>query len=144
MEKGIQINQLLLERESCLSEVFDLEQQISIVLGQRYPFDPPVDLPSMQKRKKTRKEKPKKTNPIRLRELDPATEYAYRIVYTEPEAVREELHIDPRALTLLLTTELPHLHVQFIETVAIDENKNLIPGERLYTAPSCKTSVPTQ
>lgn len=140
MEKNIQINQLLLEREGCLSEVFDLEQQISAVLGQPYPLDIPVDLPSKKKRKKVRKKKPKKTPPIRLRELDLATEYAYRIVYTDPEGVREELHTDPRALTLLLTTDLPELLVQYIETVSIDQNKNLVPNERLYTAPPVSTS----
>jgi hypothetical protein len=132
MEKTIQINQLLLERENCLSELFDLEQQISITLGQRYPFEIPVELPSMKKRKKTRAKKAKKKALIRLRELDLATEYAFRIVYTDQEVERVELHTDQRALALLLNTDLPHIQVKLVETVTQDENKALVSVEKLF------------
>lgn len=136
MEKTIQINQLLLERESCLSDVFDLEQQIAIVLGQRYPLDFPVDLPSAKKRKKKRAQKQKKAAPIRLRELNVASEYAYRIVYTDQDVQHEELHTDPRALALLLNNDLPHIRVETIDTVTRDENQTLTPVENLYFAPA--------
>ncbi len=133
MEKTIQINQLLLERETCLSEVYDLEQQISIVLGQRYPLDAPPGLPSLQKRKKPRAKKKETVSPIRLRELDLAREYAYRIVYTDQDVRHEELHVDPRALALLLNTDLPHIRVQRIDTVARDkENQAFSSVETLY------------
>jgi len=132
MEKTIQINQLLLERETCLSDVFDLEQQISIVLGQRYPLDLPVDLPSAKKRKKKRAQKQKEAGPIRLRELDLASEYAYRIVYTDQDVPHEELHTDPRALVLLLNNDLPSIRVETIETVTRDENQTLTPVETLF------------
>lgn len=135
MEKPIQINQLLLERETCLSEVFDLEQQISIVLGQRYPLTLPIDLPSAQKRKKKRAQKQQKATPIRLRELNLANEYAYRIIYTDQEIPHEELHTDPRALALLLNNDLPHIRVERIDTVTLDENQTLIPVETLYSTP---------
>ena len=146
MEKTIQINQLLLERETCLSEVFDLEQQISIVLGQRYPLTLPVDLPSAQKRKMKRTKKQKKAAPIRLRELNLASEYAYRIIYTDLEVRHEELHTDPRALALLLNTDLPHIRVETIDTVTRDENQTLVSVETLYSTPlehSASDSDPT-
>jgi hypothetical protein len=135
VEKTIQINQLLLERETCLSEVFSLEQQISIVLGQRYPLDLPVDLPSLQTRKRKRAVKNEAAAPIRLRELNSAHEYAYRIVYTDQDVRHEELHTDPRALALLLNTDLPRIRVETIDAVALGEDGALTPVETLFRSP---------
>lgn len=136
MEKTIQINQLLLERETCLSDVYELEQQIAVVLGERYPFDMPVELPSAQKRKRKRAKKKKKAAAIRLRALDVASEYAYRIVYTDTGVQREELHTDPRALALLLNTDLPHIQVHTIDTVARSEDGTLSSVEILFPVPA--------
>ena len=136
MDKTIQINQLLLERETCLSDVYDIEQQIAVVLGERYPFDMPVDLPSAQKRKRKRAKKKKAAAPIRLRALDLASEYAYRIVYIDADTRHEELHTDPRALALLLNTDLPHIQVQSIDTVARSEDGTLSSVETLFPVPA--------
>jgi hypothetical protein len=131
MEKPIQINQLLLEREEVLSELFDLELQISMTLGQHYPFDLPRPLPSLQKRKPVRPRKPAQPMPFRLRDLDEETETAYRIFYRDQDTNRQELHTDPHALHLLLDIPLPHIAVQRIETVSIQDGK-ITPLATLY------------
>ena len=117
MNQTIQINQLLMEREDRLVELFDLERQINSVFGEPYPLAPPANLPSLQKRKKPRRKAAAKTAPLRLRKLDAETEKAYRITYLENGTEVTEIHIDPRPLALLLNTALPNLIVQRIETV---------------------------
>ncbi len=128
MQKQIQINQLLMEREDRLVEVFELERQISIVLGGAlYPLELPVDLPSCQKCKKVKRKKAETAaaaTPFRLRKLDPETETAYRITYCQNETETVEIHTDPRPLALLLNTPLPNLNVLRIETLnAKNENE---------------------
>ncbi len=123
MNKTIQINQLLMEREDCLVDVFDLERQINTILGEPYPLAPPVDLPSLQKRKKPkRKAAKKKAALLRVRKLDPETEAAYRIEYQQNEKSCIEIHTDSRPLALLLNTKLPTLTIQRIETVQATDN----------------------
>jgi hypothetical protein len=137
MDKTIQINQLLLERESYLSEIFELEQQMAVVLGERFPLELPVDLPSQQKRKQKRAGKKQNTAAqIRLRELDLANEYAYRMIYTDHDVRHEELHLDPKALALLLNNDLPYICVESIETVARAEDGTITPVETLFPDPA--------
>lgn len=132
MKKEIQINRLLLEREASLCDLYEIEQLISITLGQRYPFDVPVELPSMKTRKKAQAKKQAKAKAaIRLRALAP-DEYAYRLVYTDADTQLEELHTDPKALALLLNTELPGISIQRVETVALNKDKTLTSVEMLF------------
>jgi hypothetical protein len=121
MSSTIQINQLLMEREDRLVELFDLERQITAILGQPYPLAPPADLPSLQKRKKARKQPATRTTArIRLRKLDPDRETAYRITYLENSTEKIEIHFDARPLALLINTPLPNLEVLRVETVQPD------------------------
>ncbi|VGO21312.1 hypothetical protein [Pontiella sulfatireligans] len=118
MNNIIQINQLLMEREDRLVEVFDLERQINAVLGQPFPLTPPDGLPSRQKRKKPkRKAASQKAATVRLRKLDEDTEDAYRIIYLDGETEKTEIHTDPKPLATLANTALPNITVQRIETV---------------------------
>lgn len=122
MNNTIQINQLLMEREDRLVELFDLERQIHSALGEPYPLAPPDGLPSRQKRKKPRRKATAKTAPLRLRKLNPEKEAAYRITYLENGTEKTELHTDPKPLALLANTALPDLVIQRIETVQLTES----------------------
>ncbi len=139
MQKTIHINQLLIEREDHLVEIFELERQIGIVLGgASYPLEAPADLPSQQKRKKAKRKKPvaaKKPSVLRLRKLDPETESAYRVVYLQNDEEKTEIHTDPRPLALLANTPLPHVQVQLIETVQFAEENQWSAVETLFEAP---------
>jgi hypothetical protein len=137
MQKQVQINQLLMEREDHLVEVFELERQIGIVLGgaAAYPFALPVDLPSCRKCKKVKRKKvgTAETNTaFRLRKLDPETESAYRITYFENETEKVEIHPDPRPLALLVNTPLLHLSVLCIETVQAERENGWAVVETLF------------
>ncbi|WP_372808606.1 hypothetical protein [Pontiella sp.] len=119
MSNQIQINQQLMEREDRLVEVFELERQINAILGgDPFPLAPPDGLPSLQKRKKpARKAAAPAAAPLRLRKLDLESESAYRIVYRDGELEKTEIHLDPKPLTALASTPLPHIDVLRIETV---------------------------
>jgi hypothetical protein len=124
MNKTIQINQLLIEREDALIALHDIEQQINDLLGQPYPFDLPPALPSRQSRKTASRANSRGAAPLRLRKLDPDTETAYRICYTDQQSTKTEIHTDARPLSLLLNTPLPHITIHRIETVrAADDNQ---------------------
>lgn len=133
MKNLIQINQLLMEREDCLVEVFDLERQINAVLGgEPYPLAPPSELPSRQKRKKpARKAASRAAAAVRIRKLDEVTESAYRIVYQDGETEKTEIHTDPRPLTVLANTALPNITILRIETVQADDAGDVVPVEVL-------------
>ena len=139
MQRTIQINQLLMEREDHLVEIFELERQIGIVLGgASHPLEAPMDLPSKQKRKKAKRKKaaaPKSPPPLRLRKLDPDTESAYRISYLQNGEEKSEIHTDPRPLVLLANTPLPHVQVQRIETVQSAEENQWNAVETLLEVP---------
>lgn len=137
MQKQIQINQLLMEREDHLVEVFELERQIGIVLGgaAAYPLELPVDLPSCRKRKKGMRKKAgtaEANTAFRLRKLDLETESAYRITYFENETEKVEIHTDSRPLALLLNTPLPHLNVLSVETVHAESENGWAVVETLF------------
>ncbi|MDZ8118860.1 hypothetical protein [Pontiella agarivorans] len=134
MNKQIQINQKLMEREDLLVDVFDLERQINVILGgEPYPLTPPDDLPSRRKRKKSkRKAAPKKAPPVRLRKLDPETEKAYRVDYQEKGEFKTEIHFDARPVALLINTDLPDIRVLKVETIAQDETGELQTIEVIY------------
>lgn len=124
MQNQIQINQKLMEREDLLVDVFDLERQINVILGgEPYPLTPPDGLPSRRKRKKPkRKAAPKKAPAVRLRKLDPGTEKAYRIEFMENGHPKTEIHFDARPAALLINTDLPHLRILKVETIAGDKS----------------------
>lgn len=136
MQKQIQINQLLMEREDHLVEVFELERQIGIVLGgAAYPLEIPVDLPSCQKRKKAHRKKTAESAVVpvfRLRKLDPETESAYRITYCDNETETVEIHTDPRPLALLVNIPLPDLNILRIETVNAEAENEWALVETLF------------
>jgi hypothetical protein len=118
MSNQIQINQKLMEREDCLTEIFDLERRINSILGgEPYPLAPPAALPSLQKRRKAQRlGKPTAAAPLRVRKLDPETEKAYRITYRQNDTEYCEIHTDARPLALLLNTPLPDTEIRRIET----------------------------
>ena len=124
MTNQIQINQKLMEREDRLVEIYDLERRINVILGgEPYPLAPPDDLPSRQKRKKPpRKSAPKPAAALRVRKLDPETETAYRFEYRDNDALKIEIHTDPRPLALLLNTPPPSIEVVLLETVRSNAN----------------------
>ena len=136
MNKQIQINQKLMEREDRLVEIFDQERQINGILGgEPYPLAPPDVLPSRQKRKKPkRKAIPKTPAPLRVRKLDPDSEAAYRIEYRQNDETCIEIHTDPRPLALLLNTKLPTLGIHRLETVQSTEENEWAVVEVLYGA----------
>ena len=133
MNKTIQINQMLMEREDRLCDVLALERQINTILGQPYPFTIPVDLPSRQRRKKPkRKAAPRAVAIVRLRKLD-ETEAAYRIVYLDQNIEKTEIHTDPKPLVLLLNTPPPNVAVLNIETIRATEAGEWETVENLFT-----------
>lgn len=133
MDKTIQINQKLMEREDCLVDISHIERQINSILGQPYPFELPVDLPSLQKHKKPKRTAaPKAAAPLRLRKLDPDTETAYRITYTDNDIDKTEIHTEARPLTLLLNTPLPHITVHRIESIRNTDDAHWETAEILY------------
>lgn len=135
MDKSIQINRLLIEREDHFAEIFDLERQVNIVLGKNYPFTQESILPSQQRRKKKkRKAVEKKAPKLRLRKLNPETETAYRITYVKNDQAIREIHQDPRPLIILLNTALPHLTILTVETVYGTEENSWQTVEVLFKA----------
>ena len=134
MSIPIQINEKLMEREDRLVDVHDIERQINILLGaEAYPFPAPPALPSRQKRSKVkRKVKKKVTKAIRIRKLDPDTESAYRVTYTDQGVERSEIHFTPQPITLLIDTRLPDLQVLRVETVQLFNSTDAVRVELLY------------
>ncbi len=135
MRNQIQINQKLIEREDCLTAIFDLERRINGILGgDPYPLTPPDSLPSRQKRKKPgRTTRPKQPAPLRVRKLDPETETAYRIAYTQNGVEQCEIHLDARPLALLLNTPLPAIEIHRIETLKPAESGEWESVDILFT-----------
>lgn len=134
MNNEIQINRKLMEREDLLVDVFDLERQINVILGgEPYPLAPPDGLPSRQKRKKPkRKAAPKQAPAVRLRKLDPETEKAYRVEYLEKGEPKTEIHLDARPAALLINTDLPHIRILKVETIAPETSTEWKSVEVLY------------
>ena len=135
MKNKIQINQMLMEREDRLIEVYDLERQINAILGgDPYPLAPPDVLPSRQKRTKAKRRKaaPKGPAPVRLRKLDSENEAAYRICYLEHDVEKTEIHTDALPLALLINTALPHIETLRVETVQAAEGSEWNEIEILY------------
>ncbi len=141
MQNQIQINQKLMEREDLLVDVFDLERQINVILGGKpYPLAPPDDLPSRRKRKKSkRKAAPKQAPAIRLRKLDPETEKAYRVEYLENGEPKTEVHLDARPAALLINTDLPHIRILKVETIAPETSTEWKSVEVLFQRQSVDT-----
>ncbi|MCF3648646.1 hypothetical protein [Synoicihabitans lomoniglobus] len=115
-ESQIRINTLLLEREALFLRVNALEQQAADLLGEPFPFEPPV-LPSNRrgKRKATRRAKPG-ANKIKLRKLAEG-ESAYRVNYRQHGTVRTERYDVAEPLLTLLAAQGAELEVLTIETV---------------------------
>lgn len=136
-EHSIEIADKLIEREDHLVEVFELERKINSILGQAYPFELPVALPSMAKRKASKKKRKavKKPKMLRLRKLDPETESAYRITYLQQGATRMEVHLSAAPLNTLLNTPLPQIHILTIETVRPTTENQWESVETLFAAP---------
>lgn len=137
MDKTIQINQMLMEREECFCDVYALEQKINSILGEKYPFDLPSTLPSLQRRKKMKRAaalRPPKA--VRLRKLDEEAETAYRIDYLDHDVQKMEIHTDVRLLNLLVSTPLPAVTVLRVETVVEAEPGRWNAVDVLYADPS--------
>lgn len=90
-QQRVAIDRLLLQREEQFLRVHSCESEIEAILGAAYPFPPPPDLPSRQKRRTPKKAagrtaaKPAKRPRIALAPLALEDgESAYRIVYLAP------------------------------------------------------------
>lgn len=135
MNSKIQIQALLMEREDGLLEIAKIEQKINAVLGQVYPFDPSIGLPSTLRRKKPKSKRGAAAHaPVKIRPLDPETEVAYRIRYQQDQEEFVEIHLDGKALARFLHAAPSSIQTHTIETVRQEVDLSWTCVHLLYTA----------
>lgn len=117
VDRQIQLNGLLLEREAAWVRVHAAEQAVAALLGEPYPWTRPV-LPSDQRgRRKAAGGARTASGPReRLRKLE-AGEVAYRVTYRQFDQDLSEVHAEPEALRTLLAAQGMQLAVGRIETL---------------------------
>jgi hypothetical protein len=122
-EELIAINGLLIEREGEFARVHTLESQINALLGDSYPFDPPVTtVPSTIKKKVVKPKKAvSKTKPFKARRLN-HSEVAYRMTWHDSGQETERTATDLRGLDTLIQESLPGMKLLKIETVDLSGN----------------------
>ena len=124
-----------MEREEGLLEIAKIEQKINAVLGQLYPFDPPIGLPSTLRRKKPKAKRDASIPvPVKIRPLDPETEVAYRIRYRQEQEELVEIHLDGKALARFLHAAPSSIQTKTIETVRQEADLSWTCVTLLYTA----------
>ena len=129
LDELIAINGLLIERETAYAGVSSLEDEVSKILGQAFPFQKPLaELPSTKKAKAKRGAKrAKKKGPPKIRKLR-AGEIAYRVhTLQNGDRLIEDLP-DFRPFEHLLLSPLPNLQIQKVEI--LDESRK--PSALLY------------
>jgi len=114
-DSQIRINALLLQREALFVRIHEIEQSVSALLREPYPFTRP-SLPSDQRAKRKAPGRPAAVAKDKLRKLEP-DETGYRVTYRQQGQVRVEIHDSPDALRTLLAAQGAQLEVQLIETV---------------------------
>jgi hypothetical protein len=141
-QQRVEIDRLLLQREEQFLRVYACESEIEAILGEAYPFPPPPDLPSLQKRRKPKKSVTAKKAAGRAAKrprvaLAPLAfddgESAYRVIYQAPEptptsetaetasaaamAEHSEVHVDRAAVEAWLNLDTPHPPPLRVETI---------------------------
>lgn len=140
LAQRIALDRLLLDREEQWLRVFACEQAIEAILGQPFPFPPPPDLPSAQKRTSARK--PKKAKDRKESRPAPSLprllsdETGFHVVYRLDDEIVTEDHLDPKALETWLA-QRPQA-VQPLRIHAMDSHG--APGRLLWEADPESTS----
>ncbi len=93
----IQINDLLIERDSLFVQIHELEQQARQLVGPDYPF-PRGSLPSDVKAKKKKASKSQATTKAPKLEKLKEGEMAYQIAYTDKDELHIETHTNHMAI----------------------------------------------
>ncbi|MDQ8203568.1 hypothetical protein [Pelagicoccus sp. SDUM812003] len=123
IDELIAVNSLLIERETELAELSQIERSITELLGQPYPFDAPqAELPSSHKRKLAKaKKRPTKKGPPKIRRLKD-DEFAYRVTLSENGEIKTHDLLDFAPFQDLLAKPLPHLRIHKVETIDVSQS----------------------
>jgi hypothetical protein len=123
---------LLMKREAAFLAIHEAESQVEKIVGQPFPFSPPPDLPSLRKTSKTA---PKKTQRVKIRNLQPP-EVAYRITYQQHGEQCMELHTNirlvRRVVDTMSTQTIPDMHLIRIETIMLSDHHQDAVCETLF------------
>ena len=117
-DSPIRINALLLQREALFVRIHEIEQSVSALLRESYPFTRPA-LPSDQRAKRKAPGRPAAVAKDKLRKLE-SDETGYRVTYRQQGQIRVEIHDSPDALRTLLAAQGAQLEVLSLETLGSD------------------------
>lgn len=126
----IQVNRLLRQREEIYADIFNCEEEIFEVLGQRLPIAPPPELPSIFRT--TKKAKKKRIKAKQVRKLKPQFENAYKLTFINGEEEKVDFVRDVRLVRRLMTFDIPFFQLNKIETVIISGNNDSETVEIIY------------
>ena len=133
----IQISRLLMQRETILVRIFEIEQELGTLTGEEVLIPEPPPLASLQKRKPKRAKrtaaKPSKgSSPgIRLPTPEPPEENAFRVRYLWQGHAQEEIHQDPRLLEQVLDSGLADLQILEIQIGRISPDGNFLESRQV-------------
>lgn len=131
IDELVAVNSLLIERETRLAGLSQIESAISDILGSPYPFqDPEAEIPSLKKGKRSKapKKRKSKANP-KIRRLKDG-ESGYRISIIEHRALQTHDLLDFTPFQALLSKPLPTQRIQKVVTL----DKNSTPVDTLFEA----------
>lgn len=123
-DQQIRINELLLQREELFLRIHAAETEAARLFGEPFPFTRPV-LPSDRRGKRkpgaaprAAASAPKEAADLLRRLVE--NESAYRVTYRQFGKVHVETHHEFAALATLLASQVAHLRVLRLETLAGD------------------------
>lgn len=122
---SIELTDLLLRRELELVRVAECERAILGILGQAYPFPPPPPLPSLAKRKPTRRPK-SEAPPDSAAAIRPLRqgESAYRVTWRQDDEPAVSYQADRALVQRLLRLEEPAFTILEVATVHMTTPEN--------------------
>jgi len=115
----MQIDALLIQRESQFCRVHEVENTINEILGSDYPFPSPPPLSSLTKRRKPRTKKKEAKDKLKAFALPllNESESAFRITYVQDGFQSTEDHLDATALNPLINRDAQSIRILRIETI---------------------------
>jgi len=134
----IQISRLLMQRETILVRIFEIEQELGTLTGAEVLIPEPPPLPSLQKRKPKRTQRAAAVKPsrgsspgIKLPTPEPPGENAFRVRYLWQGLSQDEIHQDPRLLEQVLESGIAELQILEIQIGRISPDGNFLESRQV-------------
>ena len=131
--KTVAIVDLLMQRDKAFVDVYEAESAVTRILGRRYPFPPPPDIPSMRRSKSVRHRGDDQPSHVRLRNLH-SEETAYRVTYTQggEERVEVQTRLQPVRRVVECESHLPDFRIERIDIIAVQDDGTEVAYACLY------------